>query len=513
MVSFLVRRVIVSVLILVAASFIMFVLAANSGDPLQDLRTTNAPNREQLIAQRSEVLRLDLPVPLRWANWLGGATGCLIPGAQLCDLGRTISGSAVLTVLPTAMSSTVVLVTAATVFAVILGILVGVITALRQNTPFDLGVTLFSFFLYSLPSFLIAVLLKEFIAIRFNDFLVAGGQLGPGMVLGAGLAFGGAVALFSRGTRRRRWALFAIAAAASAGTLGGLSLSGWFVRPGLGPIGLSLGVLGTAAVTVLLMDVWRGRMRWIAGGAALAGLLGCVLVQGALERGSWPIIFGIVFGFLGCGVLAGLLTGGQERATAARIGGVVLAAAGLLAVVDRFIREWPAYVANPRVSGRPIATVGSETPGLSGDLWTVGMDRFTHLLLPTLALMLISFAAYTRYSRAGMLEVLDQDYIRTARAKGLPERTVIARHALRNTLIPVATIVATDIGSLLGGAVIAEHVFAIPGMGQLFNTSLRLVDLNPIMGYFLVIAIMAITFNILADLAYAALDPRVRVRG
>ena len=111
-----------------------------------------------------------------------------------------------------------------------------------------------------------------------------------------------------------------------------------------------------------------------------------------------------------------------------------------------------------------------------------------------------------------MLEVLGQDYIRTARAKGLPERVVVVRHALRNTLIPITTLVATEVGALLGGAIIAEHVFAIPGMGQLFNTGLRRVDLNPIMGYFVVIAVTAIVFNILADLAYSALDPRVRVR-
>jgi len=127
------------------------------------------------------------------------------------------------------------------------------------------------------------------------------------------------------------------------------------------------------------------------------------------------------------------------------------------------------------------------------------------------ALLLISFAGYTRYARSGLLEVMGQDYIRTARAKGLSERVVVMRHALRNMLIPIATLIATDIGALLGGAVITEHVFAISGMGSLFVSSLRRVDVNPIMGYFLVIAFTAILFNFLADLAYAALDPRVRV--
>ena len=136
---------------------------------------------------------------------------------------------------------------------------------------------------------------------------------------------------------------------------------------------------------------------------------------------------------------------------------------------------------------------------------------FTHLLLPTLALILISLASYTRYTRASMLEVLNQDYIRTARAKGLTERTVVMRHAFRNALIPLATIVAFDIGGLLGGAVITETVFQWDAMGRLFQTGLLNSDPNPVMAFFLIVAIIAVVFNIIADLLYAALDPRIRV--
>jgi peptide/nickel transport system permease protein len=181
-----------------------------------------------------------------------------------------------------------------------------------------------------------------------------------------------------------------------------------------------------------------------------------------------------------------------------------------LILIDRYMQAWPQYLQD--TNGRPIATVGSSTPNLDGDIWVTGLDTFTHLMLPTIALLLISFASYTRYSRAGMLEVLNQDYIRTARAKGMPERTVIVRHAFRNVLIPITTLVAFDVGALLGGAIITERVFAIPGMGFLFSAGLSRGDLNPVMGYFVVIAIMAILFNFLADLAYASLDPRVRVR-
>src|SRR3712207_3774449 len=97
---------------------------------------------------------------------------------------------------------------------------------------------------------------------------------------------------------------------------------------------------------------------------------------------------------------------------------------------------------------------------MSGDFWMTGLDLFTHLLLPTIALTLLALASYSRYSRASMLEIMNQDYVRTARAKGVSERSVVTRHAFRNALIPLATLVAYDIGALIGGAIITEQVFA-----------------------------------------------------
>jgi peptide/nickel transport system permease protein len=160
--------------------------------------------------------------------------------------------------------------------------------------------------------------------------------------------------------------------------------------------------------------------------------------------------------------------------------------------------------------------VGSGTPDLGSithSFWIYGLDSFTHLLLPTISLMLISLAGYSRYSRANLLDVMNSDYIRTARAKGLNERTVIMRHAFRNSLIPLTTIVAFDFGGLLGGAIITETVFAWSGMGQLFNTALGPTgpDVNAIMGFFVVTGIAAVVANVLADVAYSALDPRIRV--
>ena len=123
------------------------------------------------------------------------------------------------------------------------------------------------------------------------------------------------------------------------------------------------------------------------------------------------------------------------------------------------------------MNGRPIATIGSKTPNFEGTFWEVLLDTATHLILPTLAIMLISFAGYSRYSRASMLEVLNADYVRTARAKGLTERTVVLRHAFRNAMIPIATLAALDFGAVIAGAIITETVFGWKGMGVLFTSA------------------------------------------
>ncbi|WP_300591298.1 ABC transporter permease, partial [Microbacterium sp.] len=207
----------------------------------------------------------------------------------------------------------------------------------------------------------------------------------------------------------------------------------------------------------------------------------------------------------------GWLFGGNDRGPVIRTAIIVgVLTAGLLAL-DKYMSYWEAYTNSDRVNGRPIATVGASTPGLGGNFWVQGIDLFTHLLLPTIAIILISFASYTRYSRASLLEVMNQDYIRTARAKGLTERTVVVRHAFRNALIPITTIIAFDVGAIVGGAVITETVFGWVGMGRLFVDALRVSDPNPVMAFFIVAGTLAVVFNLIADLLYAALDPRIKV--
>lgn len=132
-------------------------------------------------------------------------------------------------------------------------------------------------------------------------------------------------------------------------------------------------------------------------------------------------------------------------------------------------------------------------------------------LLPTLCIMAISFAAYSRFQRASMLETLNMDYVRTARAKGLSSSRVIFRHAFRNALIPVATLFSVNFGQVLTGAIITETVFNWHGMGTLLVQSVAHNDPNTLMGWLVVVAVMVVAANLIADLLYGIMDPRIRV--
>lgn len=133
-----------------------------------------------------------------------------------------------------------------------------------------------------------------------------------------------------------------------------------------------------------------------------------------------------------------------------------------------------------------------------------------HMILPVVSIATISLAGYSRYVRSTMLEVLSQDYIRTARAKGLPRRQVVYVHALKNAALPIVTIVGLDLPLLLAGALVTESIFAWPGMGRLFIDHLERADTPVVMGILLLISVAVVVFQILTDITYAWLDPRIR---
>ncbi len=324
MLGFVVRRVIVSVIVLLVASVLIYFTVTSFGDPLAELRSRNPPVPQEVIDERARQIGLDKPAHERYLTWLGD----VVTG----DFGDDLSGQPVNEVLWRRLGRTLRMVSASVVVSLVLAIGVGVLSATRQYSKTDYFFTFSGFLFLSMPVFWLAALLKEFLAVRFNDLI--------------------------------------------------------------------------------------GR--------------------------------------------------------------------------------------------RIIYTTGSESPRLDTHFWGRMADYAGHLVLPTIALALISYAAWSRYQRSSMLDVMGSDYIKLAKAKGASRRRVVFRHGLRNALIPLTTVVAIDFGAVFGGAIITEQVFGWSAMGNLLIEGLRDYDVNIVLAWMMVTGVIVIVFNLIADLLYGVLDPRIR---
>ncbi|GAB6927953.1 ABC transporter permease [Paenibacillus sp. JCM 10914] len=155
---------------------------------------------------------------------------------------------------------------------------------------------------------------------------------------------------------------------------------------------------------------------------------------------------------------------------------------------------------------------GMVTSGLNGSTWDQLVDIAWHMFLPVLVLTMLSTGSLTRYFRTSMLEVIRQDYIRTARAKGLKERTVIFKHALRNALLPAITLMGFELPALFSGAIILEKIFIWPGVGQIYLESISMRDYPYMLGFTVFLAILTLLGNVLSDVLYGTADPRIRLK-
>ncbi len=383
---FIVRRLLIAIPILILSSVLVFILVVNAGDPLENLRTR--PNSEQQIQQKISTYHLDEPLVTRYVTWAKG----FIHG----DFGKDANGQPVRPQLMRALWVTMRLVIAAALIAVVLGLTVGVLSAIRQYTMFDYGSTFLAFLFFAMPVFWFAVLLKEFGAIKLNN---------------------------------------------------------WLQHPGISLLGGLLLILVCAGFAAIVFNIGEKRSR---------------------HRG-------LVAAAIGAAV------------------GLVLALVLSIWFSNHAFTRW-------------VSTIGPESPNFNGSIFARFGDLAGHMILPTITLAIISFATYSRFQRASMLDTMSSDYVRTAKAKGLSNKRVVFRHAFRTALIPVVTLMAIDFGLLLGGAIITETVFQWRGMGTLFyNAVLKDIDPNSAMAYLMVTATLVIIFNILADIAYAYLDPRIRV--
>lgn len=506
MLVFIARRLFVSLWVFLAATAVMFILAVHAKDPLAEARQLPDSQREGVIAAITERMNLDKPILVRYVMWLGDA----ITG----DLGTTKTGQSVNAMLGDRFAATFQLLAAATVLAIVVGISVGVISALRQYSMLDQTVTFVAFICFSLPLFWVGTLLKQYAAIEMNNWL-QDPEI-PILIIGlisliVGLFCGSLVI----GDTRSRLTVFGVSTAGTAALFAILSATHWFADPGLGLVVIALSAfVGAIGFTTLVSGLdWKAPPMRAALTAAGIGVVCSVAFGPVLEDPTIWTIFGLLIVTVAVCAAVGWFLGGElfrrSAIPAAVMTGVFT---GGVIFTDRMLQAFAGYSDNSRINGRPIATFGSETPNIEGTFWDIGLDKFTHLLLPTLTLVLLSLAVYTRYTRASMLEVMNQDYVRTARAKGLPERAVITRHALRNGMIPITTLAAYDVGSLIGGAVITETVFGFEAMGKLlFDDGISQGDPMPIMAFFLVSGGAIVVFNMIADILYGFLDPRIRL--
>ncbi|HEX7660167.1 MAG TPA: ABC transporter permease [Pseudonocardiaceae bacterium] len=331
MIQYVIRRLLISIPILLIGTFVAYVLVATSGDPIAALAARPGVTPE-VIANARHNLGLDQNILERYWHWLVN----FVHGDWGVSIALSQGGQPVFSTVMSALWVTIRLVVGAEIIALILGMAVGALAALRQYSVFDYIATTLAFLLFSMPIFCVAIVLENY-GIEFNNVLQS--------------------------------------------------------------VGLP---------------------RWL-------------------------------------------------------------------------------------------TLAGPPTAGFTGN---IGQQIYAYtgtFILPTISIMVISFAAYSRFQRASMLEVLGADYVRTARAKGLSSGRVVFRHAFRNALIPVTTLFSLNFGAAFTGAIVTETVFAWPGMGSVLVSAVRQYDPNMLMGFLVVTATLIIIFNLIADITYGILDPRIRL--
>ena len=507
MLQFILRRIAISAVVLLLGSALMFFATINAGDPLQDLRESRATNRDQLIAARIANMNLDMPWWQRYLTWLGGASKCLV---LQCDLGRSRDGANINSLLLSSAGASLRLVTLSVVLAIVIGVALGVLTAIRQYSGFDYTITFLAFLFFSLPVFWAAVLLKDFGAIRFNNW-IADPTLTTVATAVIALIFGLLVASVLGGDIRRQALTFLVSAVVVFAAVTAFDSVGWWRQPALG-LGLIIvgGLVALAFFLTLTVGLSQRRILYAGLGTIALGVVGYFVTEPIMDDPSWLTVLLLALVALVVGAAVGWFFGGFEKRVAMVVCSGTALAFGFLVFMDELLRNWNSFL---QVAPRPISTIGdARVPfaRLEGNFYIFLYNWGVQLVLPTIVLTLISIAAYSRYTRASMLETINQDYIRTARSKGLSDRVVYSKHALRNALIPITTIVAFDFANLLGGAVITETVFGWKGLGDMFRVGLNTVDPGPVMAYYLIAGGAAVLMNMLADIAYAFLDPRIR---
>jgi ABC-type dipeptide/oligopeptide/nickel transport system permease component len=229
------------------------------------------------------------------------------------------------------------------------------------------------------------------------------------------------------------------------------------------------------------------------------------LIRGSLPTTVW-LVFGAGLIWLSFGIVTGVVSATKARSLFDRASTVFVLIG--LSIPPAVLALTMMYVLFLKLHDAGVAIFNVGPPGSP---FTDPATFLSHMVMPWIALAYLMTATYTRLTRSSMLEVLGEDYIRTARAKGLPERRVVYRHGLRAALTPVITQFGVDIGYLIGGTLVTESVFGLNGFGQLIVHSLQVGDTPTIIGCTIFVAFFIVVANLIVDMFYSVLDPRVRV--
>jgi oligopeptide transport system permease protein len=266
-------------------------------------------------------------------------------------------------------------------------------------------------------------------------------------------------------------------------------------------------------IIVQFKDYWARTIQWDLGESFLTrqsvnGILGEKAVN-SIRLGIWAIIIEIIVG-----ISVGLLSAIRRYSIGDRVTTILTAAASAIPVfVLGFVLQW-LFAVQPNKWDWP-EWARLRTQGIGPDSWTLFFiptgEQWRYLILPAITLASVSTALAARMMRGSMLEVLRADYMRTARAKGLPERSVVLKHGLRNAMLPVVTLIGIDFGTVIGAAVLTETTFSWPGLGSEIANSVTQRDLPVVLGLTLVVVIAFALINLLVDVSYAWFDPRIRL--
>ncbi|MHB8585399.1 MAG: ABC transporter permease [Thermoplasmatota archaeon] len=480
--AYIVRRLLLAIPVLLGITIITFGISweANEGNLARAYITPKmSPSQQQQVIIAHG---FNQPIYVQYFGYLNGLLHLDF------GLSHTQNDLPVTQVFLDFLPATLELTIAAMIFAIIFGIMLGTLSAVRKDTALDHITRFLALSGVSIPIFWLGLMLKiAFSTTTLPNIIEGFGLIGDALFLSVTILVLLGVGAFiadSLDATRTTWARLAIDVGIAAIVVGAMNYwLHWLFLAEVLAIILGVGFLGAAVIKL-------AKARHVNGIAWILIVVASLLLGLGLAASQGGSAVDHVFSQIPVMPLGGRLSDD-----------ILLASA-------QHPAQCPVFSDLPNCTGHTGLIVVDAL--VAGD-WVLLNDALVHLILPGITLGYASMAIITRMTRSSMLEVLSQDFVRTARAKGLPDREVIRRHARPNALIPVTTVIGLSFGALLGGAVLTETIFQWPGLGRWSTNAITNSDTNSVMGFTLFVVVAYLFANLIVDILYSVLDPRVRL--